>query len=73
MKIDGTDLVQLTHEIGGQINAGADSWSPDGKKIAFASNRTGTYAIYTMNADGTGVTKLTKGEEEHAASWGRHP
>jgi Tol biopolymer transport system component len=28
-------------------------------KIAFASTRTGNYDIYTMNADGTGVTNLT--------------
>ena len=28
-------------------------------KIAFASNRDGNYEIYTMNADGTGQTRLT--------------
>lgn len=28
-------------------------------KIAFASNRTGDYQIYTMNLDGSGVTQLT--------------
>jgi len=31
----------------------------DGYQIAFASNRSGNYEIYTMNADGTGVTRLT--------------
>ena len=34
-------------------------WSPDGKKIAFASNRDGNYEIYTMNADGTNQTRIT--------------
>ena len=36
------------------------AWSPDGTKIAFASNRDdGNDEIYTMNADGTGQTSLT--------------
>lgn len=30
--------------------------SADGKKIAFVSNRSGSWAIYTMNSDGTGVS-----------------
>ena len=36
------------------------AWSPDGKKIAFVSGRDGNNEIYVMNADGTGVTRLTK-------------
>jgi hypothetical protein len=34
-------------------------WSPDGKKIAFASDRDGNFEIYTMNADGTNQTRIT--------------
>ena len=34
-------------------------WSPDGTKIAFASDRDGNYEIYTMNADGTNQTRIT--------------
>ena len=34
-------------------------FSPDGKKIAFESNRTGNFEIYTMTADGTNITQLT--------------
>jgi len=71
--IDGTGLRQLTHSTGGIINSGLDSWSPDGKKLAFVSNKTGTYEIYSMNADGTGVTQITRGPEAHTASWGSHP
>jgi Tol biopolymer transport system component len=34
-------------------------WSPDGKKIAYTSNREGNYDIFLMNADGSGITRLT--------------
>jgi Tol biopolymer transport system component len=36
-------------------------WSPDGKRIVFASNRDeGNFEIYVMNADGSGQKNLTK-------------
>jgi WD40 repeat protein len=34
-------------------------WSPDGKQVAFTSNRDGTYNLYVMNADGSNVRRLT--------------
>jgi Tol biopolymer transport system component len=34
-------------------------WSPDGQKIAFASNRDGPLNVYVMNQDGSGVVRLT--------------
>ena len=40
-------------------NQFAPSWSPDGKKIAFASTRDGYSEIYTMDADGKNVKRLT--------------
>jgi hypothetical protein len=36
-------------------------WSPDSRRIAFASNRDGTWRIYVMDADGTDVSQLPKG------------
>jgi Tol biopolymer transport system component len=33
-------------------------WSPDGRQIVFASNRSGHYAIYQKAADGSGVETL---------------
>ena len=35
------------------------TWSPDGRRIAFGSDRDGNREIYVMNADGSGVTRLT--------------
>jgi Tol biopolymer transport system component len=57
----GGGIHQLTHTTGGNVNNGFDSWSSDGTKLAFASNRGGSYAIYAMNADGTDVTQLSRG------------
>ena len=35
------------------------AWSPDGKYIAFSSTRDGNSEIYTINADGSGLKRLT--------------
>ncbi len=40
---------------------GDGRWSPDGRKIAFRSNRDGSSAIYTMDADGGQVERLAEG------------
>jgi TolB protein len=48
------ELKKLTN-----ISSSESNWSPDGKKIAFYSDRTGDYEIYVMNPDGTGVVQLT--------------
>ena len=37
----------------------APAWSPDGRQIAFYSERDGNWEIYLMNADGSGLTRLT--------------
>jgi TolB protein len=38
------------------------AWSPDGRRIAFASSRSGRYGIYVMSADGTGTRRLPTGK-----------
>ena len=54
---DGADIRQVTKGPG--LN-GTPSISRDGKRIAFASTRGGDkYQLYTMNADGSHVTRLT--------------
>jgi len=47
-------------------------WSPDGRLIAFSSNRSGLYQIYVMDAEGTGVRQVTRGEHD-AIEEGWHP
>jgi Tol biopolymer transport system component len=44
------------------------AWSPDGKRIAFQSNRDGKYHIYVIDADGGNVRQLTSGDSDN-----RHP
>jgi serine/threonine protein kinase len=34
-------------------------WSADGKKIAFVSDRSGSYEIWTIDADGTNISQVT--------------
>jgi TolB protein len=36
------------------------SWFPDGKRIAFQSDRSGRMEVWIMNADGTGAVQVTK-------------
>jgi len=53
----GTDEVNLTNsERGNEIDP---SWSPDGTRLAFASNRDGNYEIFTMGEDGSEVRQVT--------------
>ncbi len=66
--IDGqSDLVLLDPETGAETLRLTDSewdevspsWSPDGRRVAFVSSRTGRPQIHVINADGTGERRLT--------------
>ena len=66
---DGSGQTRLTDN---SASDGDPSWSPDGTKIAFDSNRdNGNRDIYVMNAaDGSGQTRLTdKPDFDEFPSW----
>jgi TolB protein len=57
MNADGSDTVQLTTDAS---NSAYPSWSPDGSRILFESDRgDGNANIFVMNVDGTNVVQLT--------------
>ncbi|HEY8550484.1 MAG TPA: DPP IV N-terminal domain-containing protein [Vicinamibacterales bacterium] len=56
----GVGGARVTRRLTDSLAADQDpAWSPDGRRIAFAANRDGQPEIYVMNADGTGVERLT--------------
>jgi TolB protein len=42
-------------------NNSAPAWSPDGRMLAVALSRTGNTQIFSVNANGTGLRRLTQG------------
>lgn len=55
MNTDGTGAINLSRH---PWFDGWPSWSPDGRQIAFSSNRSDAYQIYIMNADGSGIMRV---------------
>jgi TolB protein len=62
----GGNLFRLTD---GTNHDGWPTWSPDGKRIAFHSDRDGDLDIWVINSDGSGRTQLTSsaGDDAHPA------
>jgi Tol biopolymer transport system component len=57
MNADGSGVTPLTNDASVDL---FPAWSPDGKKIAFLSDRGGGGGdIWIMNADGSGIARLT--------------
>lgn len=61
MDSDGGNRVRLTTN---EHRDMGPAWTPDGKRISFASNRSGNLDIYVMDADGTNVRRLTYGDRK---------
>ena len=66
--VEGQAVTQLTTDPASEIQP---VLSPDGKQVAFASNRNGTWDIYVMGIDGKSIRQVTNGggDSLHPA-WG---
>jgi Tol biopolymer transport system component len=64
----GQNLTQLTNNNGDDMSP---AFSPDGSKIAYHSQLSGHYEIYTMDVDGSNQNQLTRNADGQAvrATW----
>jgi len=69
MRADGTDVKQLTgHTPQGECYR--PSWSPDGRRLCFASRRDGYSSLYLVDRDGGGEQRLTaEPADDDFAAW----
>ena len=56
MTVNGRNVRRLTNT---RATERAAVWSPDGQRLAFASDGDGPGHIYTIKADGSGLVCLT--------------
>jgi TolB protein len=57
MNADGSEAVNVSRS--GYFD-GWPAWSPDGRRVAFSSNRSDVYQIYVMDADGSNVARVVE-------------
>ena len=66
-RVKGGRLRRLTRDVG---NDTQPAWSPNGKRIAFTSDRAGNQDVYTVRPNGRGLRRLTgTAAEDSAPSW----
>src|SRR5215207_9265987 len=63
--LSASPIQQLTNDTASDVRP---VWSPDGKRIAFQSNRTRLYQVYVMDADGSNEQRLSTADADD-----RHP
>ena len=56
---DGRDNHRVTRDSPRPVEFGALTWAPDGRSIAYATDRTGNGDIYVIDADGHDKVRLT--------------
>ena len=78
VEIEGENRVIWTYDLSGETaiqrlafdgNNFRPLWTPDGRHIAFASDRDGPISIYRQDADGSGVAERLTTAEEGTAHW----
>ena len=65
MNADGSGQHRVPQTDGGEY----PSWSPDGKRIAFNSNLSGSHVMYIVDVDGSHVVDLSTVEEGWQVDW----
>ena len=66
-KLGNGKLVRLTKSLGIDVSP---AFSPDGKKIAFVSDRSGNAQIYIMDSDGYNISRVTfQGNYNTSPAW----
>jgi Tol biopolymer transport system component len=63
--LSASSIQQLTNDAASDVRP---AWSPDGKRVAFQSNRAKLYQVYVMDADGANERRLSAGDADD-----RHP
>ncbi len=68
MSSDGSDRVQLATSQSGFLSP--PTWSPDGSRIAFVSDRDGNQDIWVMDSDGQNLANLThEAAKDYSPAW----
>jgi hypothetical protein len=68
MNSDGSNRTALTEGQAGFLSPA--SWSPDGSRIAFVSDREGNPNIWVIDSDGGNLVNLTQHEDkDHSPAW----
>ena len=65
-RADGSGVIQLTDDASKDRAA---RWSPDGRRIAFYSDRTGQYELWAIRPDGSDRQQLTFSPGAHYPVW----
>lgn len=68
---DGTGLIRVVPAANANGGGESPAWSRDGTKIAFVRTLDQTFALYSVNADGTGLRLITQagGLEPNTLLW----
>ena len=66
MRTDGSDPRDLTPDA---YRYSWPRWSPDGKRIAFSSRRSGDFELWLIDRDGSGLRQLTETRGAHYSPW----